>query len=94
MAISSISIWEVGIKLKKGHLVYEPGLSDYLSRLKKMQNFYILPVDELIWVKNIQLDWKHQDPADRTIVATALHHKIPLITKDKLIRKFYQKTIW
>ena len=37
----------------------------------------------------------HPDPADRFIVATALHHRARLVTKDKLIRPLgLVKTVW
>jgi PIN domain nuclease of toxin-antitoxin system len=54
----------------------------------------ILPVDEKIWLKNLQLDWPHRDPADRTIVATATLFSCPLITSDRVIQSFYAETIW
>ena len=35
------------------------------------------------------------DPADRIIVATALHHRLPLVTKDEQIQRAgVVKTIW
>ena len=52
------------------------------------------PVDVLTWIKNIELDWDHRDPADRTIVATASLHACPLVTSDSAIRAFYSQTIW
>ena len=53
-----------------------------------------MPVDDAIWLKNLDLDWEHQDPADRTIVATALLHDADLVTKDSDIRRFYDRAIW
>ncbi|KKK67831.1 hypothetical protein LCGC14_2950150, partial [marine sediment metagenome] len=54
----------------------------------------IIPVDENIWIKNLSLKWSNNDPADRTIVATAMLKKLPIITKDKIIRDFYPEIIW
>jgi PIN domain nuclease of toxin-antitoxin system len=37
----------------------------------------------------------HADPADRFIVATALLHDAPLVTKDHLLRRLrFVKTVW
>ena len=37
----------------------------------------------------------HGDPADRIIAATALHHGVGLVTKDRLIRSFERlHTVW
>ena len=37
----------------------------------------------------------HADPADRFIVATAMHHGVPVVTKDRLLRALrIIKTVW
>ncbi len=94
LAISSISIWEIGIKLKSGKLLLPLPLRDYVDRLKLLDRFTILPVNEGIWIKNVELDWDHKDPADRTIVATASILACPLITSDDKIRRFYSDSLW
>jgi len=40
------------------------------------------------------LEWDHRDPVDRTIVATAKKRRLPIITKDQRIRRFYKRTVW
>lgn len=92
--ISAISIWEIGIKIKKGKLDIGMDLREYINRLKRLDILKIEPVDENIWVENVLLDWDHRDPADRTIVATAKMMNSPIITKDSVIRNFYPNTIW
>jgi PIN domain nuclease of toxin-antitoxin system len=92
--ISSISIWEIGIKVKRGKLTLPLSLRNYVDRLKMLGSFSILPVTEEIWIKNIELDWDHKDPADRTIVATAADLACTLITSDTTIRSFFPNTIW
>lgn len=92
--ISSISLWELGVKIKNKKLDLGMGLETFLSKLEQLSYLTILPVDTTLWLKNLDLDWKHRDPADRTIVATALQRKAHLITKDEVIRKFYSKCIW
>ena len=94
LAISSISIWEIGIKTARGKLEIPISLEDYVQRLKKVDNLDIIPVDEIIWVENVSLTWQHRDPADRTIVATAKLTDSPLITSDNVIKRFYKKTVW
>ena len=93
-SISSITIWEIGIKIKKGILNIGEGLEAYAARLKSLNTVDIIPVDENIWIKNLSLKWFNNDPADRTIVATAMLKKLPIITKDKIIRDFYPEIIW
>jgi PIN domain nuclease of toxin-antitoxin system len=92
--ISSISIWEIGIKIKKGSIDIGISLEEYVSRLKQIANLDIVPVDEDIWVKSITIDWAHKDPADRAIVATAALRDLPIVSKDSTIKKFYSNVIW
>ncbi len=94
LLISSISIWEIGIKMRKGHLSLPRPLSELVDRLQRAPKVEILPVDVPTWLENVALDWSHKDPADRTIVATAVLHTCPLITSDRVIRAFYKDAIW
>ncbi len=92
--VSAISIWEIGIKIKNGKLDIGTNIADYVKRLRKMGTIKIIPVDENIWLKNLALDWDHRDPADRTIVATAILKNLPIITSDKIILSYYDNIIW
>ena len=92
--ISSISVWEIGIKVKNGQLPFPLEIEAYVFRLKQLDGFKFLPVDESIWIESLNLDWNHRDPADRVIVATAKKLQLPLVTNDKAIREFYRKTVW
>ena len=69
-------------------------ISTYAGRLRCLESLLIDPVDEDIWIRNLELDWDHPDPADRTIVATAMVREADLITKDTAIRRFYERAVW
>ena len=92
--VSSISLWEIGLKIKNGKLDIGTTIDDYLIRLKSLNTIEIIPVDEKIWLKSLKLDWEHRDPADRVIVATAMLEKMPILTSDVAIREFYNNVIW
>lgn len=92
--ISAISIWEIGIKIKKGKLNIPMSLEDFVSRLNEVENFQILATDEKIWMDSLNLDWNHRDPADRVIVASAKARDMALVTSDRLILDFYPKAVW
>ena len=94
LLVSSISIWDIAIKNKKGKLPLPFTPEELVFHLKNVTNLEILPVDEMVWLKNISLDWDHRDSADRTIVATAALRGIPIITSDRIIRGYYPKCIW
>lgn len=92
--ISSISIWEIGIKIKNRGIDIGMSIEDYLMRIRDLNCIDIISIDEQIWIKSILLEWDHKDPADRVIVATAMLKSIPLITKDEKIASFYKNIVW
>ena len=92
--VSSISIWEIGIKVSKGRLSIPVPVREYAERLQLVDRVEVLPVDTETWLANLDLQWEHRDPADRSIVATALLKSCPLVTSDTTIRAFYGQSVW
>ncbi len=91
--ISSISIWEIALKVKHQKLVIPLPINEYVDRLRQLGRLEILAVDSQTWLDNVDLLWDHRDPADRTIVALAVRHNCPLITSDQMIAGFFALTI-
>lgn len=92
--ISSISIWELGLKIKNGKIDIGIPITSFVHRLKMLGTIEILAIDEDIWIESLALEWEHRDPADRVIVATAKLNNLPIITSDSIIRSFYSNSIW
>lgn len=92
--VSSISIWEIALKVKKGRLDLSISVQEFLARLRRLNSVQITPVTDTIWLESVELAWEHQDPADRVIVATARLNRCPLVTSDGEIRKFYAQAVW
>ncbi len=92
--ISSISIWEISLKVSRDQLSIPLSMRDYVDQLQRAQGVEIVPVETETWLANLALDWSHRDPADRTIVATAMLLNAPLLTSDRIIRQFYPRAIW
>jgi PIN domain nuclease of toxin-antitoxin system len=92
--ISSISIWEIALKVKHRKLDIPLPINEYVDRLNRLGNLEILAVDIQTWLDNVNLTWDHRDPADRTIVALAARNHCPLITSDEIIASFFDRTIW
>ena len=92
--ISSISIWEIALKIKRGKLEIPLPIREFVVRLQNLGKLEILPVDVQTWLDNLELDWDHRDPADRTIVAIATRRACPLVTSDAAIANFYLQTVW
>jgi PIN domain nuclease of toxin-antitoxin system len=85
---SSISIWELGVKIQRGKLEIGISIDEFARRIRKSGIIELLAVTTATWLRSLELDWEHRDPADRVIVATALLQDVPLITADSEIRRF------
>lgn len=94
LLISTISIWEIAIKVKNGKLDLGMSVEKYVLLLQKIERLKFIPVDQEVWLKNVALNWSHKDPVDRTVVALASIEQLPLVTKDSAIKLFYKKTVW
>ncbi|MDZ4695964.1 MAG: type II toxin-antitoxin system VapC family toxin [Deltaproteobacteria bacterium] len=84
--VSSISFWELAIKVKRGKLTLPISMDEFVSRVARTGAVTVVPVDVKIWLASADLKWDHADPADRVIVSTALDCGVPLLTKDNEIR--------
>jgi len=85
---SSISLWELGLKVKRGQLDLGITIEELARRLERSGPARVVPVDTTVWLRSLALPWDHRDSADRVIVATALLHGVPLLTKDQSIHAF------
>jgi PIN domain nuclease of toxin-antitoxin system len=85
---SSISIWELGIKVQRGQLELPITVDEFALRVEQSGVVELVPVDTAIWLRTLSLAWPHRDPAARVIVATALLKGVPVLTKDTLLREF------
>ena len=93
LSISSISLWEIAVKVNRKTLSLGVKFEQFYENLRDSQIVFH-DVDDEIWVKNAFLKWDHRDPVDRTIVSTALIYDLTVLTSDREIRKFYDRTIW
>lgn len=87
-ALSAISVWEVGNKLRKhpGSLGLGLPFADWLGIALRPAAIRVLPVDaKIARLSNSLPGTFHEDPADRLIVATAMHHRLTLLTSDEKI---------
>jgi len=94
--ISSISVWEVSLLVKRNRLALTIDLNDWISRSESLPFFSFLPVDNEIAHKSVLLPPPlHDDPADRIIIASAMIADATLITKDQKILNYpYAKCLW
>src|SRR3989344_3647580 len=71
--ISSISVWEICMLVKKGRLKLAYDVATWIDLIESFPQIKSIPVDNDIAQKSTTLEnFSQNDPADRIIVATSL----------------------
>ena len=94
--VSSISVWEISLLIKKNRLGLNLDAQDWFKEIETLPFIQFVPIDNHIAAKSVNLPGEfHSDPADRIIVATAREKGADLVTSDEKIRKYqHVQTIW
>jgi len=94
--ISSISILEIYILVKKNKIKFNTSVDSWLEKVESLPYVNFVPMDNKIAVQSVNLpDLLHKDPADRIIIATALNIEAKLITSDRKIINYKKvQTVW
>lgn len=82
ICVSAISVWELFMLVKKGRLLLSVPPQAFVSNTKRDPLLRIIPVDEAIARRSVELPDYHADPADRMILATAAEHGLVIVTRD------------
>jgi PIN domain nuclease of toxin-antitoxin system len=81
--LSPISIWETLLLAEKGRIILEPTAKQWVQNSLQEVRTKEAPLSNDIVILSRQLNLRHQDPADRFIAATAVHHGLTLATVDE-----------
>lgn len=84
VAVNAISFWEVSLLEQRGRVDLPANVDAWRWDLLQA-GVREIPLDGRIALLASSLDSEHRDPADRFIIATALHHDALLITADKVL---------
>jgi len=93
LCYSSISIWEIARKVKKGELEIPVTPAKFAAMLGKQYGMKELPLDNAIMLRASALPEIHKDPADRFIIATALLNGCLVVTGDRHFPEYGVETI-
>jgi PIN domain nuclease of toxin-antitoxin system len=80
--VSSISVWELFMLVKKGRLELRLSPASFLRRAERLAYIEYVPVDNAIAQASVELPDIHGDPADRLILATARELGCGVLSKD------------
>ena len=94
LGIPAIVFWETSLLVRKGRLDLDMPVPEWAAKIQAIPRVDALPLTADIALLADSLNM-HPDPADRFIVATAMHYGVPIVTKDRLLRPLrIVKTIW
>jgi PIN domain nuclease of toxin-antitoxin system len=95
LGIPALSCFEIVQADRKKRAVFDRDVRLWIEQSLSAERVRVLPVTPEIAIGAARLLWDHRDPFDRIIVATALIHRAPLVTRDDRIRRFGGvPTIW
>jgi len=84
IAVSAISFWEVAMLAQRGRVILPVAIEVWRMDVLHA-GVQEIPIDGRIALLATSLIQLHRDPADRFIVATAMHHRASLMTADSKI---------
>jgi PIN domain nuclease of toxin-antitoxin system len=82
-SISAIVLWELAKLVQLGRVDLD---LDDPEVIRLLSGLHIWPLDLAVIRASTQLDFRG-DPADELIAATSVVHSVPLLTRDRVIRK-------
>ncbi len=93
VVLSDITLFEIAMLAKKGRIILSVPVEEYLRAIQR--NYPLLTITSEIASLAVDLDLPQGDPFDRIIVASAMHHKLPLLTRDQNISvSGLVRTVW
>lgn len=81
---SAASVWELGLKIRKGKLTMPVDFASALSA----DGFSPLSVTVDHAARSLSLPSLHEDPFDRLLVAQAIAEGLVMVTRDEVIREY------
>lgn len=96
LGISPISLWEIAALAEHGRVRFSRSTSEWLEAALSRPRVEVMPFTARIACSAAGFgDTIPGDPADRLILATALEHHAPLVTKDARLGEIdFVRTIW
>lgn len=96
LILSSISIWEVAVKVQSGKLAIPMEILQWYELARSYPATVIEPLSPVDAIASTQLPGDfHKDPADRMIISLARRLAVPLVTCDRKILEYkHVLTAW
>lgn len=95
LSVCAITAFEIAWKVAMGKLKVPLPPGPWYAEAKRTHTITEIPLTGELCIRAAELPLIHRDPCDRFIVATALAHRLPVVTPDPFIRRYPGvKVIW
>jgi PIN domain nuclease of toxin-antitoxin system len=94
LCLSAASAFEIAVKAAKGHLLLPEDPDSYIRTRVATMGLRPLSVTVEHAAAAAMLPPIHADPWDRLLVAQARLEALPILTADRLIKRYDVETIW
>ena len=91
--VSTMSLWEVAIKIRAGKLTMPINRAYYIASLDALRA-RILPVELRHSLAMLELPLHHRDPFDRLLIAQAREDGLTLASRDRAFAAYDVACIW
>jgi len=85
--VSIASFWEIGIKFSLGRLELGTDLETIFELINK-SGLEVLPVSQNHILASSKLEFHHNDPFDRLLIAQSITENLLLISNDKAFKRY------
>jgi PIN domain nuclease of toxin-antitoxin system len=92
--LSSVSTWELSIKMRLGKLRFPAPPSQTVSVFMARQRLNSVAITHIHAAKIYDLPLYHADPFDRMLIAQALVEEMTLLTSDRIFEKYPVEIVW
>lgn len=93
LLLSAATVWEMAIKASLGRLRLPDPVDAYIAA-KIAQGYRMLSVSWEHAARVESLPWHHRDPFDRLLAAQAVVERCPIVTRDRVFRKYGADILW
>ena len=94
LCLSAASAYEIAVKAARGHLLLPEDPDSYIRTRVATMGLRPLPVTVEHAAAAAMLPPIHADPWDRLLVAQARLEALPILTADRLIKRYEVETTW
>ncbi len=91
--LSAASTWEISIKYQLGRLVFKEPPEIFIPEQISINGMKTLPVEISHTLYVYKLADHHRDPFDRLLIAQSILEDLPVMTTDKIFKKYKRNLI-